>query len=282
VAFENIPAGGSCSSVCGSFEMACVGRFSDAPGDACANFAADINAEPCDATGDTDDVCVCGVASPLTAAACAPLDGLLGPTDVVCGGSCDGIECTCAVRFASIPDGGSCTSACAAAGMACAGRHSDAAGDACAFFRQNTFVESCDATGDGDDVCVCSYPDGPPTTAPPTESPTTAPPTPVTGCSSIIPGLGAEDEICAEECDTTTVGTCTCAVYWRDFDASESCTSLCAAVGMQCITRFADGPGGGQRCNNFAAGLLEEPCDATGDTDDVCVCGKPSGLLGRL
>jgi hypothetical protein len=92
---------------------------------------------------------------PLTACATIPLES----GDEYCLNECTASLCTCAVSIRSIAPGDSCTSICLAAGMTCSGRFSDAASsNRCRNFLTQNGPENCAATGDSDDVCVCTRP----------------------------------------------------------------------------------------------------------------------------
>eukprot|EP00035_Acanthoeca_spectabilis_P040354 m.69204 g.69204 ORF g.69204 m.69204 type:complete len:981 (-) comp9957_c0_seq1:6587-9529(-) len=113
-------------------------------------------------------------------------------------------------------------------------------------------------------------------TAMPTVNPTTAPvPTVfVTGCSTVILG-GGDDVLCLNECNTITLGLCTCAFALRGIPPGGSCTTVCAGYSMTCTGRHSDA-GSANRCAFFDQGSKQEDCSATGDDDDVCICSKPS------
>jgi hypothetical protein len=174
----------------------------------------------------------------------------------------------------------SCNEVCAEYGMTCTARHGDnSAAPGCFAYVNGINVEQCSDTGDSDDVCVCSAPGAP--TAPTTPSPV-PPPTESDfdrACASIQSGIGPGDEICGGECDSVTPGACTCALYTRQI--SVSCNEVCAEYGMTCSARHGDNsaaPG----CFAYVNGINVEQCGDTGDSDDVCVCSKPSSeSLGR-
>ena len=93
--------------------------------------------------------------APTSASACAGVT--LNPGDAFCDDYCAGGSCVCAVLARSIPAGDSCNDVCAAAGLTCIRRHSDAGSrNRCAYYEAGTRVENCGGTGDNDDVCVCS------------------------------------------------------------------------------------------------------------------------------
>eukprot|EP00035_Acanthoeca_spectabilis_P014745 m.286417 g.286417 ORF g.286417 m.286417 type:complete len:929 (-) comp16210_c0_seq2:80-2866(-) len=132
---------------------------------------------------------------------------------------------------------------------------------------------------------LCLPPAGPPTTtAPvptpaltPSSAPTTAAPTPfapVSGCSTVVL-TGNDDTFCRDECNTVTVGQCTCAFALRNIPAGGSCITVCAGFGMTCAGRHSDA-GSSNRCAHFFNDVKVEQCGATGDNDDVCICAKPS------
>eukprot|EP00035_Acanthoeca_spectabilis_P035707 m.35896 g.35896 ORF g.35896 m.35896 type:complete len:347 (+) comp7503_c0_seq1:138-1178(+) len=247
-------------------------------------------AEQCDATGDTNDVCR-NECNTITAG-----------------------QCTCAFAIRNIPPGGSCTTVCQGFAMTCSGRHSDAGSDnRCAHFDAGVLEEQCDATGDDDDVCICSKPSASPALPTPTSIPTTAPttapmpptltpisesptptptkapsvtsaPTPfptttptavleITGCGSVVL-TGYDDAICRDECNTITLGECSCAFALRNIPPGGSCITVCHGFDMICVSRHSDASSA-DRCAHFTAGINVEQCDATGDDDDVCVCSKP-------
>mmetsp|Transcript_24350 Transcript_24350/g.72829 ORF Transcript_24350/g.72829 Transcript_24350/m.72829 type:complete len:1194 (+) Transcript_24350:117-3698(+) len=201
-----------------------------------------------------------------TLSTCADIS--LSANDIVCADDCFNTvsgQCSCAVMFDDIPAGGSCTSVCASHGMACARRYSDGPqGNECVNFETNGVTESCDATGDDDDVCVCSRP-----------------PATLNACSAIVGTLGPDDVICGDQC---AQGTCDCAVLFDSIPAGGSCSSMCALYGMTCTARFNDGPRlPGQQCKHFAAGTSQQACGDNNDDDDVCVCSAtaPPGRRKR-
>lgn len=58
--FKPIPSGWSCSTVCQSFGLTCVGRHSDSYNPRCKNYFSNSMVEECaDVQNDNDDVCVC-------------------------------------------------------------------------------------------------------------------------------------------------------------------------------------------------------------------------------
>ncbi len=270
----------SCHEVCGAAGMTCVRRHGDnAAFPICAAFDANTNLEPCGATGDADDVCVCGRASPQTPSACAPFTPFLQPNDEVCGGACVGAQCSCGIFKATIAAGASCTSVCAAMGAICTGRHSDGPSSnnrRCEYFRAGSFQEACAATGDPDDVCVCSVASSAP---PPVAAPSAPPPNgPVFACAELAADVEPGDQVCGGECNGAAAGQCTCAIYKKSMAAS--CHEVCGAAGMTCVRRHGDNAAF-PICAAFDANTNLEPCGATGDADDVCVCSKPASLGSR-
>jgi len=250
VYFKAIPSGGSCTSMCGSFGMACGGRHGDGPGPGhrCDYFDAGTVAEECDATGDSDDVCLCtkplATALPTAETTAAPVP----PTAVPVASTAASAPPTAS----PVPSTASPTQPTAAPVA--------------------TTLEPA----------APSAAPVPPTAAPvsPTPPPTastvipTSPPPPPSGCSTVTLGH-PEDVVCADDCDVTVQGACTCAVYFKAIPSGGSCTSMCGSFGMACGGRHGDGPGPGHRCDYFDAGTVAEACDATGDSDDVCVCTTP-------
>eukprot|EP00038_Savillea_parva_P001210 m.102287 g.102287 ORF g.102287 m.102287 type:complete len:1309 (-) comp10432_c0_seq1:81-4007(-) len=114
-----------------------------------------------------------------------------------------------------------------------------------------------------------------PTTAVPTMSPTTYPTATPDTCSLLTINTQAGDRICGDTCGATY---CVCAALFDAIPAGDSCNDMCARGGLQCVGRHGDSSretSADQGCLYYNQGSNAESCDATGDDDDVCVCGRP-------
>mmetsp|Transcript_21805 Transcript_21805/g.65138 ORF Transcript_21805/g.65138 Transcript_21805/m.65138 type:complete len:1455 (+) Transcript_21805:236-4600(+) len=120
-----------------------------------------------------------------------------------------------------------------------------------------------------------SHPTAAPTTLPTTSSPTTFPTPTADTCSAITIRTTAGDRYCEDVCNHTH---CSCAVLFNSIPSGASCITQCAGAGLLCYGRYGDSPRtvtGAEGCGFYHGRTNAEECSAIGDSDDVCVCGRP-------